>query len=481
MPTMTSTRSALLAVGCVAALALGCSSGGDSTSAPPVDDHPELADVFFQGDASADELAAMLLKTPLTSAPAAPGVRTAPPPDSVYTKGAAIPTFRWQLEDPSGAPAHEKAGLATRTYITFGTDFDADLVRVFTSGESFTPDADAWKKLSVGTWVAGDIFVASYDSSDALQGEVVEGLAILFLLEHGRRRLVAASAERHRLIDAGAPRIQEGSPTIRTVTRPRRKDMVRADAGRRVSGAEHGHIALHRFARMPWDGSPMTLLASDADRVVRDAVDGYLAGRKEYAAAARGETIFETRNSRYRLLDGVLFAAGDTSMLGAEFVGWLLEGLDTCSVQAEWMPGARAILVDPRKGQNIIVTSTTRACQTHATRTQRWKRSTRATPSCRRWTRSRARCRRRRRRRSTRACCRAAGRSCRARPRPSAACRARPRSPVATTLVQRKEPAANPTRAMPPPAAPPPPRPSAARACAAAAHGQSLRLEGRGS
>jgi hypothetical protein len=179
MQTMTSTRPALALLACVAALALGCSSGSDPTTAPPVDDHPELDDVVFQGDGNADELAAMLLKTPLTSAPAAPEY-TAPPPDSVFTKGAPIPTFRWQLEDPSGAPAHEEAGLATRTYITFGTDFDAGLVRVFTSGTSFTPDAEAWKKLSVGTWVAGDIFVATYDSSDALQGDVVEGLAVLF-------------------------------------------------------------------------------------------------------------------------------------------------------------------------------------------------------------------------------------------------------------------------------------------------------------
>ncbi|HEY4122362.1 MAG TPA: hypothetical protein VGM56_31055 [Byssovorax sp.] len=205
----------------------------------------------------------------------------------------------------------------------------------------------------------------------------------------------------------------------------------------------------------------MTLLASDADRVVRDAVDGYLAGRKEYAAGARGETIFETRNSRYRLLDGVLFAAGDTSMLGAEFVGWLLEGLDTCSVQAEWMSGARAILVDPRRGQNIIVTSTTRACQTHATRTQRWAEhesdpdlpqmdaKPRAMP-----TPAAPPQHPRLPRRGTIPPCP---------PAPIGRLPGTTEISVATTLVQRKAPpASNPARPLPPPAVPPP-RPSAPR------------------
>lgn len=59
----------------------------------------------------------------------------------------------------------------------------------------------------------------------------------------------------------------------------------------------------------------MTGLEPRADRAVRDAVDAFLEGRlrPEYA----GETVFETKNSRYRLFNGVFFSAPDASLVGA--------------------------------------------------------------------------------------------------------------------------------------------------------------------
>ncbi len=105
-------------------------------------------------------------------------------------------------------------------------------------------------------------------------------------------------------------------------------------------------------------GASMTNLDPAADKAVRDAVDAYMEGRltPEFV----GETVFETKNSRYRLLDGVVFAAPDDSLIGSELVGWLMESRRRSVVESAWQPGLRAVLVDRHHGRHIIVTSTTR-------------------------------------------------------------------------------------------------------------------------
>ncbi|MFT3775619.1 MAG: hypothetical protein QM820_60505 [Minicystis sp.] len=102
----------------------------------------------------------------------------------------------------------------------------------------------------------------------------------------------------------------------------------------------------------------MTNLEPRADKVVREAVDAFMDGR--LIPDFFGETVFETKNSRYRLLDGVVFSAPDASLVGAELVGWLCESSRRCLVESAWEPGSRAVLVDRAHGRNIIVTSTTR-------------------------------------------------------------------------------------------------------------------------
>jgi hypothetical protein len=102
----------------------------------------------------------------------------------------------------------------------------------------------------------------------------------------------------------------------------------------------------------------MANLDVTADKAVRDAVDAFVEGR--LVPEFTGETVFETKNSRYRLLDGTVFAAPDDSLVGSELVGWLMESRRRSVVESAWQPGSRAVLVDRHRGRNIIVTSTTR-------------------------------------------------------------------------------------------------------------------------
>jgi hypothetical protein len=102
----------------------------------------------------------------------------------------------------------------------------------------------------------------------------------------------------------------------------------------------------------------MTGLEPRADQAVRDAVDAFIEGRLRPGYA--GETVFETKNSRYRLMDGILFSAPDASLVGAELVGWLIESSRRSTVASAWEATSRAVLVDRKRGRHIIVTSSTR-------------------------------------------------------------------------------------------------------------------------
>lgn len=103
---------------------------------------------------------------------------------------------------------------------------------------------------------------------------------------------------------------------------------------------------------------PMTHLGPESDRAVREAVDAYLEGRLR--PEIQGEALFATRNSEYRLIDGVLFSCTDSALIGAELVGWLTESGDRSAVTSHWRPGVRAVLVDRRHGRHIVITSGTK-------------------------------------------------------------------------------------------------------------------------
>jgi hypothetical protein len=91
--------------------------------------------------------------------------------------------------------------------------------------------------------------------------------------------------------------------------------------------------------------------------VVRAAAAVFLDGR--LVPDFPGATVVETRNSRYRLAEGVVVAAADEALVGAEMIGWLCASARGFLVKGGWEPGARAVLVD-RRGGNVVVTSAVR-------------------------------------------------------------------------------------------------------------------------
>jgi hypothetical protein len=100
----------------------------------------------------------------------------------------------------------------------------------------------------------------------------------------------------------------------------------------------------------------MSYLTLDADRLVRDAVDAYLEDRARPDSG--GDCVYATRNSQYRVVEGTVHEASDTSLIGAELVGWLVEELGQPLFEGRWRPFGRAIFVE-RKSRHVVVTSRT--------------------------------------------------------------------------------------------------------------------------
>jgi hypothetical protein len=100
----------------------------------------------------------------------------------------------------------------------------------------------------------------------------------------------------------------------------------------------------------------MSYLTLDADRLVRDAVDAYLEDRARPDSG--GDCVYATRNSQYRVVEGTVHEASDTSLMGAELVGWLVEELGQPLFESRWRPFGRAIFVE-RKSRHVVVTSRT--------------------------------------------------------------------------------------------------------------------------
>lgn len=98
----------------------------------------------------------------------------------------------------------------------------------------------------------------------------------------------------------------------------------------------------------------MSLLTIDSDRVVRDAVDAFLEG--DLRPDPLPDTLYATKNSRYRIIAGMVHEASDTSLMGAELVAWLAEEDGVARIEPRWEFRARAIFVE-RASKQVVVTS----------------------------------------------------------------------------------------------------------------------------
>ena len=98
----------------------------------------------------------------------------------------------------------------------------------------------------------------------------------------------------------------------------------------------------------------MSYLTLDADRLVRDAVDAFLEG--QLRPDPLPDTVYATKNSRYRILAGIVHEASDTSLMGAELVAWLVEEAGSAHIEPRWVKDARAVFVE-RRSRHVVVTS----------------------------------------------------------------------------------------------------------------------------
>ncbi len=120
---------------------------------PPVVADPALADVVFEGGATAPALAALLAATPVKDPVKGPTIDS--PPDQSLFRASSVPTFEWH----PGTPMTASPGY----FLLFSTTKSPRLLRVFTTKTSYTPDDDAWATLrSAGMWTKLSPFSASF-------------------------------------------------------------------------------------------------------------------------------------------------------------------------------------------------------------------------------------------------------------------------------------------------------------------------------
>jgi hypothetical protein len=101
-----------------------------------------------------------------------------------------------------------------------------------------------------------------------------------------------------------------------------------------------------------------------SQRAVYKAIEAFNDG--SFRIQTEGELAFETEAGRYRVIDGVCFAADDATiegdaarMIGAELVGWLVESIRASGVGGFWRRGARALFVT-KDGSALVTPPTCR-------------------------------------------------------------------------------------------------------------------------
>ena len=197
-------------IGLFCVLGSALTYGGACSGEPPLD--PALADVVFEAPANGQALDQLLAVAPVMSATRAAVIDS--PPTDAELSAKTVTTFKWHatgatarrsdppalLPDLAGPRPRstpwlnpllgpERSAHAGQTglgyYLLFSTDAKPELLRVFTTATSYTPDAKAWKTLSAAMiWTQLSVFAATFDDDARVPGEgPFEGQPILFCIE----------------------------------------------------------------------------------------------------------------------------------------------------------------------------------------------------------------------------------------------------------------------------------------------------------
>src|SRR5580692_808759 len=181
----------------------GCGAG----SAPD----PALADVVFAGGADETALGELVAASPAVDATKGV-VIDAPATDSILN-AATVVTFRWHPQaatarrapvllpsvgEAAGPPrwirdllgpvraARADGSMSGAGYfLVFATELKPELLRVFTTDTTYTPDANAWKTLSSAMiWTKLSIVSAAFQDDQMVAGSgPFEGSPILFCID----------------------------------------------------------------------------------------------------------------------------------------------------------------------------------------------------------------------------------------------------------------------------------------------------------
>lgn len=140
--------------------------GGGAGGSGSTGSHDANDDVIYEGAAQHDALEELLAATPVEDA--AQGATFDQPADGAALDPAAPLTFTWTA---GAVPRHGDPVNGPAYLLVFATDSEPALLRVFTTEETYTPDADAWATVTgAGAPVTVTVTTALFEQNRVAQG-----------------------------------------------------------------------------------------------------------------------------------------------------------------------------------------------------------------------------------------------------------------------------------------------------------------------
>lgn len=144
----------------------GAADGGGDGDGGSTSSGGELDGVIYEGGASDEALLELLAATPVEDATQAAAFTA--PAEGTALDPATVPTFTWEV---GAVPRHGDPVNGRAYLLVFATASDAELLRVFTTELSYTPDANAWSTVTgAGAAVTVTITSAIFEQNRVTQG-----------------------------------------------------------------------------------------------------------------------------------------------------------------------------------------------------------------------------------------------------------------------------------------------------------------------